>query len=1056
MKSQLNPDERNDSKLIAVIMSNNFEFLMQHLKAQLYPRVNIFTRKLLVLPGDEVKTSFEKNCLLDPELGLSTGYRSINLNLCIDVLFRTLFKDVRFPQIDELKIVLYGAIQEALLGDDPDFGPLKSYLSIQKDFAFFVERLSYLFMEYGLFGIEENPPAEMRWQLKLFSKIREVFHFPINVLKDYEGSYDALIGMEVHFFGITVIPPCYLRFIKKISSVVPLYFYLPSISRHHTLDFVSDYRILKHEIEVSKEDQNPFIANFGAVFNPLWQFLIDESSYQKEEWSYLGKKVSFESEIEKENPTLFEAFKQVLLDAQDRKEFDTKKTVLINSDFLIYEADHPYRETEHLAKTLQIQISEKKLKAHEILVLCPDLETYGPLIEYHFPSHGLGFSIDHPSTFLNEFDSELHLVYSLMDSRFEATDTLSILEATNLLKQAGIDEKSNLSIKALIQASSLTFGFDAAHRCQILQNCDHEDAYVGTVQHFFDQVYLGLVFAKDTLNDHATYQSHYQVDTSLSLHLGAFHKILIQIFSFKQQLEKNHYSLNEWTKFFLEFVLQLFGEEACETVRKDWVLLLESNENQNLDGAFYFKLLKSKLKKKQQGVFSREENRISVSPFKLDIALFPKFVWILGADDAHLPNQVERTPIDLTKKDSGKPSPYALQKGALLQALSFVCQGVNLSYSKHSQKKEDQALSFYVEKLKSFLDELFITNEGIKPSVAITKSVPAFSFSKENFYQPSFGTLAYQQYLATQEEPPKKFAFSISEKKNNDPLIISIKSLESLMKNPFRFFAQKTLGVYLPYVNEETEEFALSFQRKQALLKELLKADFQQVVRKNRFQGFFPHYSFLDLSLKNLYEEWEKIEKAKKHWGLSSHSSRNYTVTHDVQSVQMAQGSHIFLPPIELTASCGKRVQIVGKIQESFSDTLWLPHKLEYTEFSKIWPSILLYDYCSKQNDLTNPKVLSADFKVKPVKIDNSEKALADLVEYYLFSTKELSLCHPDLSKKIVENDLSEQELKEHAFEALKEDPYFKNLDQYHVSSSQSASFYKQSLLSYDAWFKNG
>ena len=148
--------------------------------------------------------------------------------------------------------------------------------------------------------------------------------------------------------------------------------------------------------------------------------------------------------------------------------------------------------------------------------------------------------------------------------------------------------------------------------------------------------------------------------------------------------------------------------------------------------------------------------------------------------------------------------------------------------------------------------------------------------------------------------------------------------------------------------------------------------------------------------------------------------------------------------------------KLILGIQESFSDTLWLPHKMEYTEFSKTWPTILLYDYCSKQLQLSSPHVLSSDFKVKPVKIQNSHKALLDLVEYYLFSTKELSLCHPDLAKKIVEETVSEKELDETLFEALREDPYFKNFTQYHTSGTEAASLYKQSLLIYDEWFKHG
>ena len=104
-KSNLTPDVRM-KKLITFILSNDFDYLFQQLKAILYSKSNILTRKLLVMPGDETLRIFEKNCLCDPKIALNFGYRPLNLNLAMEVLAKTVIPEAKFPKKKAIKQIL--------------------------------------------------------------------------------------------------------------------------------------------------------------------------------------------------------------------------------------------------------------------------------------------------------------------------------------------------------------------------------------------------------------------------------------------------------------------------------------------------------------------------------------------------------------------------------------------------------------------------------------------------------------------------------------------------------------------------------------------------------------------------------------------------------------------------------------------------------------------------------------------------------------------------------------------------------------------------------------
>lgn len=137
----------------------------------------------------------------------------------------------------------------------------------------------------------------------------------------------------------------------------------------------------------------------------------------------------------------------------------------------------PDRQVEVLRELLVGMLdADPTLEPRDIVVMCPDIETFAPLISASFgladgettathPGHRLRVRLaDRSLRQLNPLLSVLSSVLQLVDSRMEATSLLDLFTSAPVARKFGFSEDDLLTVHDLVGRSGVRWGLDADHR----------------------------------------------------------------------------------------------------------------------------------------------------------------------------------------------------------------------------------------------------------------------------------------------------------------------------------------------------------------------------------------------------------------------------------------------------------------------------------------------------------------------------------------------------------------------------------------------------------------
>lgn len=137
----------------------------------------------------------------------------------------------------------------------------------------------------------------------------------------------------------------------------------------------------------------------------------------------------------------------------------------------------PDRQVEVLRELLVGMLdADPTLEPRDIVVMCPDIETFAPLISASFgladgettaahPGHRLRVRLaDRSLRQLNPLLSVLSSVLDLVDSRMEATSLLDLFSCAPVARKFGFSEDDLLTVHDLVGRSGVRWGLDAEHR----------------------------------------------------------------------------------------------------------------------------------------------------------------------------------------------------------------------------------------------------------------------------------------------------------------------------------------------------------------------------------------------------------------------------------------------------------------------------------------------------------------------------------------------------------------------------------------------------------------
>ncbi len=319
--------------------------------------------------------------------------------------------------------------------------------------------------EYG-----EDPDEQ--WQATLWRTIRERVRFPHRVALHQrlleaiaKGAIPDSLPPRISIFGVSSLPRLHLDILNALSAVIDIYLFFMNPTEHFWDDIRSERTISRLSLQkgpdapekLHLETAHPLLAAFGDHGREFLTLLhgigCDEQGLftPPEQATLLGR---IQADIFR-------------LDAPD----DKPRIPADDVSLQIHACHSPLREVETLRDVL-LDLLERfpDLRPHDIVVMTPDIETYGPYIQAVFDAPGdertrIPYSIaDRSARGESRIADDFLRLLDLPRQRFAADQVCALLESPFVQARAGLDDHDVATVREWIEQVRIRWGIDADSR----------------------------------------------------------------------------------------------------------------------------------------------------------------------------------------------------------------------------------------------------------------------------------------------------------------------------------------------------------------------------------------------------------------------------------------------------------------------------------------------------------------------------------------------------------------------------------------------------------------
>ncbi len=307
----------------------------------------------------------------------------------------------------------------------------------------------------------------------------------------------SLLPERIFIFGMSAIPPQYLRALELLSQYTPvhLFFHNPSsqywidlvdkkIQAKHTLASITRQRISRDQygaFVVTGENQpliednsnNTLLASMGQLGQDFYKQLLSLQVREIEAFASHDNTVNSRDPETRENLSCGTLLAQIQEDILLLREPSADKLLLPETDRVVpslsFQSCHsPVREIEILHDQLLHRFSMcKELTPKDIVVMIPAIDDYSSYIQAVFERFDkndkryIPFSISDRSIIRENpvFSSFLQLL-RLPQSRCTANELFSILEVPAVLKKFQLSVQDLKTIRPWIKETGIRWGLD--------------------------------------------------------------------------------------------------------------------------------------------------------------------------------------------------------------------------------------------------------------------------------------------------------------------------------------------------------------------------------------------------------------------------------------------------------------------------------------------------------------------------------------------------------------------------------------------------------------------
>ncbi len=728
--------------------------------------------------------------------------------------------------------------------DDPQLIVLKNYLADEKKILNrfqLAEKLTGLFDQYLVYrpkmikqwesGSQTNSSTEA-WQAYLWRLIRAQTKQPhradlITRLVQHLSSSEADLTElpdRLFIFAITAMSPLYLNVLAALGQHIEVHIFNLNPCEHYWGDIQSRKEQLKQGENLYIE--NELLASLGKQGRDYIDQLYD------------GQYATIDNEefTEIKPDSLLNRIKYDILKLSlSPPEHETKP----DNSIQIVSCYSELRELQVLHdRLLDMLMEDSNLQAHDIVVMCPDINTLAPYVEAVFGQQDdnkrIPFSIsDHNDLSTTPLLQAILDWINLPSSRFTANEIISWLELPAVQRQFKLDDTAVEIIRYWISSNHIHWGLDKKHKqaLGLLQqsNQDVVSNNLNTWMHGINQLLTAYImndevelFATSVASDSVMSQSDYQV-------LGQLQKLLDQLFFWSKrlsvavELQSWQLNINELINSLLdldddeEWLIKPLRDEIAKWQQQAYLAEFE----EKLDARLIHHILQNAITQGSAHHYylSGGVNFCNLIPMR---TLPFKIVCLIGMGDDRFPRNEIPLQLDLISMNpqKGDRSRREDDRYMFLQSLLSAQQRLYISYVGQN-KKDDTSIepSVVVTELMDYVEQ----NTGYR--IPIIKTALQ-AFGNKNFEQ---GSYARQWQIKVEKKPLEAFSQFIQS--TDDDHTIGLHELINFYKNPARYFMQFRLNMSLDEYEEgiqDDEIFTLDPLQKYALNQKLLTELFEK------------------------------------------------------------------------------------------------------------------------------------------------------------------------------------------------------------------------------------
>lgn len=634
---------------------------------------------------------------------------------------------------------------------------------------------------------------------------------------------------RVCLFGLSTLAPLYLECFAALAQRIEVHLFLHSPSDQYWGDIRNRRAVLRDLRRSNQGGEDTEAAIVAAAGNPL---LASLGGLGRDFQAVLEGSVDYEDDdvyLDPGTGTMLHALQHDILHLIDRRaDGHDRLTPAKDDDSLQIHCCHgPLRELQVLHDRLRDLLEhDPDLQPHDIVVLCPAIDDYAPLVEAVFgagpaaddlltaPAADIPFRVADRSVRQRDevVDAFLRFVGAL-EGRLTATDVVDLVDIAPIRERFSITDADVEQITIWVRDAGIRWAIDAEHRLESGQPPIAEHTW----RFGLDRLFLGYAMAPGSGEPVAGRVPAGEIEATPAAVLGAFSELCETLFRWHRETRRPR-PADAWHGELSRLAGEILSDEGAnhtqlqeirEALEKIAATARAAEFTADLDLATIRTLLEEQLERSAPG-------RDFLTGSVTFCAMVPmrsvpfKVVCLLGMNDDIFPRRDRRAGFDLmaAKRRPGDRSTRDDDRYLFLEALLAAREKLLITYVGRDQRDNGiRPPSTAVSELIDVIDATFVgADPGRKVSAGITVVHPLQPFSHryfdagdEQLWSYSRTNLAGAQALCQPGATRPPFALvpgPLAPAPERVPPL-TIDRLARFLENPPRVFLRNRLGLVL-------------------------------------------------------------------------------------------------------------------------------------------------------------------------------------------------------------------------------------------------------------------